>query len=156
MNDNPLQPIPDDARATYERDGAVCIRGQFGAEWIDRMREACERDMAAGKGRARDIPNDDGSARFYSKVYMNQEDADFRDFVLNSPAPRVAAELMGLDEVRFFYDQVFIEAGFRNNLRGIHLTIDESFDDVIEHFIRRQEILVRLVGTQLRRGSFAD
>ena len=72
----------------------------------DRMREACERGMAAGKGRARDIPNDDGSARFYSKVYMNQEDADFRDFVLNSPAPRVAAELMGLDEVRFFYDQI--------------------------------------------------
>jgi hypothetical protein len=66
MNRDLLHPISDEDRAAYERDGAVCIRGQFDAEWIEHMRTACERDMTAAQGRVRDVTDEDGSGRFYS------------------------------------------------------------------------------------------
>lgn len=109
MNDDLLSPITDEQRADYERDGVVCIRNQFDGEWIDRMRIACERDMAASEGRVTEVANEDGDATFYSKVFMWRDDDDFRDYVFNSPAARIAAELMGVDAVRFYYDQLFIK-----------------------------------------------
>lgn len=109
MNRDLLQAISDEDRAAYERDGAVCIRGQFDAEWIERMRAACERDMAAAQGRVRDVTDDDGSGRFYSKVFMWRDDPDFKDYIFDSPCARIGADLMGLDEVWFFYDQLFIK-----------------------------------------------
>lgn len=109
MNDDLLSPITDQQRADYERDGVVCIRGQFDQEWIDRMRAACERDMAASEGRVREIENEDGDATFYSKVFMWRDDTDFKDYIFSSPAARIAAELMGVDAVRFYYDQLFIK-----------------------------------------------
>lgn len=109
MNRDLLRPITDDERATYERDGVVCIRGQFDQSWIDRMRTACERDMTAAKGRMAEILDKDGPGRFYFKVFMWQEDHDFRDYAFTSPAPQIAAEVVGLDQVRFFYDQLWIK-----------------------------------------------
>ena len=73
------------------------------------MHAACERDMAASQGRFREIKNDDGSGNFYSKVFMWRDDTEFRDYIFESPAARIAAGVMGLDEVRFFYDQMFIK-----------------------------------------------
>ncbi len=109
LNQASLHTVTDEQRVAYERDGVVCIRGQFDQEWIDRMRTACERDMAEAKGRMAEILDEGGSGRFYFKVFMWQDDDDFRDYVFNSPAPQIAADVMGLDEVRFFYDQLWIK-----------------------------------------------
>ena len=47
LNRRPLLRIDDAERAAYDRDGVVCLRGQFDAEWIDFMRGWVERAMAA-------------------------------------------------------------------------------------------------------------
>ena len=42
MNREPLKPISDEHRATYERDGVVCVRGMFDQEWCNGLREAVD------------------------------------------------------------------------------------------------------------------
>jgi hypothetical protein len=39
--------VTDEQRAAYEKDGAICIRGAFGSDWIERLRAAAERNLAA-------------------------------------------------------------------------------------------------------------
>jgi hypothetical protein len=39
--------VTDEQRAAYERDGAICVRGAFGADWVERLREAGERNLGA-------------------------------------------------------------------------------------------------------------
>ena len=39
--------LPTDSDvARYREDGAVCLRGAFGSDWIDRLRGAVEADLA--------------------------------------------------------------------------------------------------------------
>ena len=46
MNRELLHPIEDHEIATYETDGAVCIRAQFDRDWVQLMHEACIRAMS--------------------------------------------------------------------------------------------------------------
>jgi len=40
MNESPPRDITDDEVAAYARDGIVCLRGMFDAEWVARLRAA--------------------------------------------------------------------------------------------------------------------
>jgi ectoine hydroxylase-related dioxygenase (phytanoyl-CoA dioxygenase family) len=109
MNLHPLREITAEDVSAFERDGAVCLRGLFDAEWCARLHDAALRIMATGAGRVREakIPGDGG--RFYSNVYLSDLDTDFRALREASPAPEIAAALMRTDRVRYFYDQIFIK-----------------------------------------------
>ena len=98
MNRDILHPITEAQIQQYEEDGAICVRGQFDAEWCSHMLNVCE---------ANNEPDDPG--HFYIMSYMSRQNSDFEDYILNSPAAEIAARLMRLDEVRFFYDQLFIK-----------------------------------------------
>ena len=107
MNLDLLNDITEEQIRDYETDGAVCIRGQFDQEWIDRMLAAAldHADNPSGK---RGIV-EDGAGRFVSGTNMSRYNDEFMDFAVRSPAAQIAAKLMRLDEVRFFYDQLFIK-----------------------------------------------
>ncbi len=109
MNRELLHPILDEEKQAYDDDGVVCIRGQFDQEWVDRMYTVCtENDVTPG-GRRGVQKNDNDPGRFVAATHMSRENTNIMDFVLNSPAAEIAAQLMGLDEVRFFYDQLFVK-----------------------------------------------
>ena len=109
MNLHPLREITAEDVSAFERDGAVCLRGLFDAEWCARLHEAALRIMATGAGRVREAKPAEGKGRFYSNVYLSDLDPDFRALREASPAPEIAAALMRTDRVRFFYDQIFIK-----------------------------------------------
>lgn len=109
MNLHPLRAITPDEVRDFERDGVVCLRGLFDAEWTSRLHDAALRVMASGAGRVREAKPADGKGRFYSNVYLADLDADFRALRDASPAPEIAAALMRTDVVRYFYDQIFIK-----------------------------------------------
>lgn len=110
MNREPLHPVTEDEIRTYEDDGVVCIRGQFDREWLDHMLAVCEAQIDAPTGRAlRSKQNDDDPGQVITGSFMSRETPAFMDFIENSPAREIAARLMRLDEVRFFYDQIFIK-----------------------------------------------
>lgn len=109
----------DDIEA-YGRDGVICVRSLVGAELAERMRDASVELLARQQGAYADnldkktrmgniatVENEPG--RFFVGVFMSGESEVFRDFVMNSPLPQAAAELMGSSVARFFYDQIFVK-----------------------------------------------
>jgi ectoine hydroxylase-related dioxygenase (phytanoyl-CoA dioxygenase family) len=109
MNRHPLRPIDEAEIKAYEEDGAVCLRGLFDADWTKRMHDASVRFMDSGVGRKRIVQKPGETAKFYSNVFMCAMDADFLAFRDQSPAAEIAATLMRVDRVRFWYDQLFIK-----------------------------------------------
>src|SRR5690349_19367945 len=82
MNRLPLRPVTPDQRAAYDRDGVVHLTGLFDGDWVARLRDAIDRDMAQPSAMATDF---------------------------NAPAPAIAARLMGASHAHLFYDQLFVK-----------------------------------------------
>ncbi|MDE0058155.1 MAG: phytanoyl-CoA dioxygenase family protein [Defluviicoccus sp.] len=108
MNRELLRPIAGDEIRAYEEDGAVCIRGQFDRDWVDRMLAAVDANLENPVGTVL-ASGDDEPGKVVANSHMARGNPAFMDFVRHSPAREIAARLMGLDEVRFFYDQLFVK-----------------------------------------------
>jgi len=85
--------------AAFERDGAICLRGIVGADWLERLWRAGERALKAQ-------PKTPEMA-YFRRIRLWEQDADFRDFCTGSSLPSVAARLLRTDKVNLFYDQFF-------------------------------------------------
>ncbi len=113
MNDAPLTPITDADRSAYQRDGVVCLRNMVDREWIDRMLAAVDTTMDAehALARRREVTRALGgkTGRYHINTFVWAWNQDFRDWALHSPCAQIAASIMGADEVRLFYDQVFVK-----------------------------------------------
>src|SRR3984893_9441479 len=113
MNTAPLHRITDEDRARFAEDGAVCLRGMVDEEWLARMRAAVDRVMDADHAlaRRREVTKALGgtTGRFQISSFIWRWDDDFRDWVMHGPCAAIAAEIMGADEVRLFYDQLFVK-----------------------------------------------
>jgi ectoine hydroxylase-related dioxygenase (phytanoyl-CoA dioxygenase family) len=77
-------------------------------EWIDKMRLAVDRVISAPSGSAVEMARE-GTGRYVSDYFVWMRDADFRDLVLHSPLPRLAAEIMGSTHARLFYDHLLVK-----------------------------------------------
>jgi ectoine hydroxylase-related dioxygenase (phytanoyl-CoA dioxygenase family) len=124
MNRTPLNRISADDRRQFEADGAICLRGMFDGEWLERMRRAVDRVMDANdpQARSREVTKALGgkSGRFHINSFIWRWDADFRDWAVNSPCAEIAATLMEADEVRLFYDQLFVKEPNTNEMTDWH------------------------------------
>ena len=101
--------ISDADVAAYERDGVVCLRAQFDARWIARLRAAIERDLASPGPYATNFAEGSTAGKFFGDMFMWKSDPDFHAAALESPAPAIAARLMGSTGADFFYDQLFVK-----------------------------------------------
>ncbi len=109
MNAESLTPVTKDHADTYARDGVVHIPGVFDHEWVERLNKATHRAMD-GKGFiGRYRYSED--ARNYSISWLNRDDMDFYEFETESPAPTVAAKVIGTKELRLYTDTLFIKQG---------------------------------------------
>lgn len=109
MNRRPLNPITAADRRIYAEDGVVVLRGMFDCDWVERMNEACVRIAQDRTMRGKDHTKPEDPGRYRTNLFMWMHDPDFRDFVFKSPAAEIAGELMGVDRVHFFYDQLFLK-----------------------------------------------
>ena len=92
----------------YAQDGAVCLRGIFSSEWIERLCKAVDRiKMNPGPLRQRFRPTDPGE--FFSEKFMWTFDPDFCAYVFESPAAEIAGRLMAAPRVNIFYDQILVK-----------------------------------------------
>ncbi len=99
FNRSPLRPISDDDRATYARDGVVCLRQVLDPSWIDTLLPVARR-LVADKEDFGLLPNCPGR-------YLSRKIAEFRKLVFESAMAEAAARAMGSNEVRFFFDEIF-------------------------------------------------
>lgn len=101
--------VSNSDRATYARDGVVCIRGAFGPAWLKFLADAIDEAMATPGPYAEEYTPKGGAGRFFGDLEMAERLPKFRRFVLESPAARIAAEVMGASRVHFFYDQLLVK-----------------------------------------------
>lgn len=118
---------------TYKRDGVVCVRNIFSADWIERLRGywaaseeklrngdivfRIDQDMLDADPRlAQEVSKSSSPQRYAEMVKTGSMgvkwaflwDETIQDFVYESVAAQLVGELMEVDQVRFFWDQMFV------------------------------------------------
>jgi ectoine hydroxylase-related dioxygenase (phytanoyl-CoA dioxygenase family) len=91
----------------YEDDGVVCLRDVFDQHWIDLVAQGIN-EAIKSPGPHGENYNPDASA-FFGDLDMWQRHHEFREYVLNSPAAELVAQLMQSTRVNFFYDQLLVK-----------------------------------------------
>ena len=93
----------------FRRDGAVCVRGAFDAPFVELAREAIDANLAdLSPNVKRASAADDGA--FIEDFCNWQRIPELEQFIRESPAAAIAAELMGaVDVVRLYHDHVLVK-----------------------------------------------
>lgn len=112
------EPVDEALIGKFEADGALVLRGIVSKEWLARIAEAIDRDIAEPGPFVQGYVSEDGNGKFHGNLRTWEHDPDFRDFCLNSPLPQTAAALLRSDQVNLLYDQLFVkEPGTANPTR---------------------------------------
>lgn len=99
-------------KAAFERDGVVHVRAAVDQHWVERMLAAVDRVLATPA----DVPGPPRGGGMDRHLYP--DDADFRDFVFETPLARLAAQATDSEQVRIYFDQIFVkEAGADSEFR---------------------------------------
>jgi ectoine hydroxylase-related dioxygenase (phytanoyl-CoA dioxygenase family) len=93
----------------YERDGAVCLRGVFDADWLDTLAVGLEKNFA-DPGPDNTVYTGEGEPGGFYDDYCNwQRIPEYRDFVLNSPAGEIAGRITGSGAARIYHEHVLVK-----------------------------------------------
>jgi ectoine hydroxylase-related dioxygenase (phytanoyl-CoA dioxygenase family) len=107
MPDAPTRELTLSEIEDYERDGVICVRGLLPNEWVTRMAGAIDRAVGSPTLMGNVVSMKDEN--FSGDLFMWKTHDDFRDFVYESPASRIAQQVLGTSVVRHFYDQTFVK-----------------------------------------------
>ena len=92
----------------FWRDGAVCVRGAFSGPEVALARQAIDENLASLSPLAkRAISADDGA--FVEDFCNWQRLPAMERFIRESPAARLAGDLMGAHVVRLYHDHVLVK-----------------------------------------------
>lgn len=119
--------VDEAAIAAFERDGVVCLRGQFDARWIETTRRGIERNLAEPGQFFRDQTPEGSPARYVFDYWTWRDIPEFEDLVFHSPAAAIAGRLMRSARATLIMDNWFMkEAGACNGAPWHH---DEPYFD---------------------------
>ena len=93
----------------YDENGVCVVRNVLDPDWIARMGEATDRILANPSPGSIEYTPDGKAGRYYGDFFVWRRDPDFNEFMRSSPLPRLAAEFMQAEELRFFYDQLLVK-----------------------------------------------
>ena len=93
----------------FSQNGAVLLKNAFASKWLSLLAEGIEKNRKDPGPYACQYTPADKEGNFYDDYCNWNRFDEYRDFLFNSPAAEIAARLMRQDEVRFFYDQLFIK-----------------------------------------------
>lgn len=104
-----MEAMPDKAAiADFQRDGAIVLSGAF-TDWVERLREGVARNMAAPSADVRLYRNADGSGLFFGDYCNWDRIPEYRAFVFELDAGRIAAALMQSRTARLFHEHVLVK-----------------------------------------------
>lgn len=92
----------------YRRDGVVCLRGVFDAEWISVLAAGVEEAERHLSSRSEVFEERDGRPTYYNDLFRWHDVAPYERFITGSPAAAIAGTLLETRELRVFYDSVFV------------------------------------------------
>jgi len=98
----------DDQIASFQRDGAVLLKGMF-ADYVENARTAIEENKANPSWRERTYLPDDGSTPFFQDYCVWSQFDGYRSLVKDSPMAECAATLMQSKKARIFHDHILVK-----------------------------------------------
>ena len=101
----------EEAILAYERDGVVCLRGAFDAEWVALGRRAVAaalRTRARSREHARHRKRDE-SGVFFFDTFLWRRLPSFRRFTFESPASALARAVMRSSSLLLYFDMAIVK-----------------------------------------------
>ena len=110
MNKDLPRSLTTDEIDTYHRDGVVLLPEMFDAEWIRLLNQGLKTNCADPTNRSRVWDRDtQGRTMFYdSQAWQRIE--EYRKFIFDSPAAKIAGNLMRSTRINFYFDAVFVRS----------------------------------------------
>ena len=79
---------------SFKIDGAVLIKGKFDNAWIEKLKEGIKKGKKNPSPRFVNHTKDEKLPGYYEDFWTWNLHDEFKDFVFNSPTPKIAAELL--------------------------------------------------------------
>lgn len=107
--------VTEDQIKTYEEDGVVVLRNAFSANWLREVRRAVDFGRANPGPMYLDYSKDTKPGTYCADMWIWRENEHMKNFIFNSPAARLAGEVMRADSVALITDNWMVrEAGAVN------------------------------------------
>ena len=114
MHGPAMRRLPVGTADDYQRDGAVVLRGALTAHEVQRLAEGIEYNLVHPSALAMVASQPDDPGRFVEDFCTWQDNPAYREILLGSALPCVAAHLMHSQTVRLYHDHLLVkEAGTR-------------------------------------------
>lgn len=101
--------ITDEARTSFDDNGVVLIPGAVGEEWVRRILDDADRQLAQPSQWVTDTNPGAATDRLFTARYRWQHEPMIRDFVFSSPIAAMAAALLRSSTVRFYFDHLLVK-----------------------------------------------
>ncbi len=92
----------------FQQQGVTVLRGLF-CDWVDALRDGIAANMAEPNPNARIYKDEEAGGRFFVDYCNWQRISQYRDFIFNSPAARIGAELMQSKQVQLFHEHILVK-----------------------------------------------
>ena len=79
---------------SFKKDGAVLIKGKFDNAWIEKLKKGIKKGKESPSPRFVNHTKDKKLPGYYEDFWTWDLHEEFKDFVFNSPTPKIAAELL--------------------------------------------------------------
>ncbi len=101
--------VSDGEVEAFERDGAVCLRGLFDPDWLEKLIRGLDKNFA-DPGPDSTYYTPEGEPGGFYDDYCNWTRIDeYRDFVENSPAGEIVGRLTRSSAVRIYHEHVLVK-----------------------------------------------
>ena len=78
----------------FKTDGAVFLKGKFDKKWIEMLKEGIRKGKKNPSPRFVNHTQDEKLPGYYEDFWTWDLHDEFKNFVFNSPTPKIAAELL--------------------------------------------------------------
>jgi ectoine hydroxylase-related dioxygenase (phytanoyl-CoA dioxygenase family) len=99
----------------FKADGAVFLKGKFSSQWIEQLTHSIDANMKHPSPRFARHTKDDDAPGYFEDFWVWDRHQGFEKFVFQSPAAKIAAELLGAKKINLVMDNWFFrEAGSKS------------------------------------------
>ena len=104
----------------FKTDGAVFLKGKFEKKWIEKLKEGINKGKKDPSPRFVNHTKDKNLPGYYEDFWTWDLHDEFKDFVFNSPTPKIAAELLGAKKINLVMDNWFFREAGSKSLPPFH------------------------------------
>jgi len=100
--------VDEKVRQEFHDNGVAVLRGAF-SDWVKTLRDGVEANMRDPDPTARIYKGEKGGGRFFVDYCNWARIPEYKDFIFNSPAADIGAELMDSRKVQLFHEHVLVK-----------------------------------------------